>query len=231
MQSNFRVLSLLCTMLSLMSALRNTGRNRINFLRKNVLNMSSEKGLLAVHVKGKLVEGSSPEFYDATIANAKNSILESGVGRFDVLRGLEGNNDFLLIEVYKTETGPDDHKTTEHYNTWRESVAPLMSIPRSATKYITIFPPPAHWKTDSSASKVDPSEYKKLIPWDSQPFVHSSHAQGVGSMLTVIVDVEVIDGAEESFIAATIKNCENSIKEVLHDSTPKRLCSLNLHAW
>ena len=167
---------------------------------------------LAVHVKGSIEKGSTELFYKQTLLNAKNSILESGISRFDVLRSID-QNDFLLIEVYNTQAGPDEHKKTEHYNQWREVVAPFMAKPRLATKFKTIFPSKLEWKTDKAASNINISDYQIKYPWlpvhDIKPFPQSG-------MLTVIVDVNVIPGTEVQFIDASLHNCRNSLKEVLY---------------
>eukprot|EP00121_Abeoforma_whisleri_P000151 Awhi_evm2s135 len=47
---------------------------------------------------------------------------------------------FLLLEVYATPEGPVHHKTTAHYNEWRETVADMMAVPRTAQKLINLFP-------------------------------------------------------------------------------------------
>jgi len=76
---------------------------------------SENDGYLAVHVTGKLTDDSAESFYIKTLENAKNSVLENGISRFDVLHS---KDEFLLIEVYNSKQGPDEHKTTKHYNDW-----------------------------------------------------------------------------------------------------------------
>jgi autoinducer 2-degrading protein len=136
---------------------------------------SIPEGYLSVHVKGRISPGaaSSEIFYKNTIQNAKQSILEDGISRFDVLNRIDNNDEFLLIEVYNSANGPGDHKLTSHYNSWRENVADLMAEPRSAAKYTTLFPPKSNWKTDATASTTDDDSFMKKIPWNSDPFVNS----------------------------------------------------------
>lgn len=138
-----------------------------------VMSMSNTNGgYLSVHVKGVITPGSlsSDIFYRNSLRNAKQSILESGISRFDVLNRIDNNDEFLLIEVYNSATGPADHKLTDHYNSWREGVADLMAQPRSAVKYNTLFPPNRNWKTDPSASTVEEEHFVKNIPWTQEPF-------------------------------------------------------------
>mmetsp|Transcript_12555 Transcript_12555/g.12176 ORF Transcript_12555/g.12176 Transcript_12555/m.12176 type:complete len:282 (-) Transcript_12555:2085-2930(-) len=181
---------------------------------------SIAEGYLSVHVKGRISPGaaSSEVFYKNTIQNAKQSVLEDGISRFDVLNRIDNNDEFLLVEVYNSANGPGDHKLTSHYNSWRENVADLMAEPRSAAKYTTLFPPKSNWKTDATASTIDDDSFMKKIPWNSDPFVNSlNSATGLPSpsksMLAVAVDVEVTEGTEDLFIAASIENCKNSVRE------------------
>ena len=149
------------------------GRNMIS--EKSValsMAQSVNGGLLSVHVSGVITPGqsNSDKFYSNTLQNAKNSILEKGVSRFDVLNRIDNNDEFLLVEVYNSETGPADHKLTSHYNSWRENVASLMANPRAASKYTTLFPPRNNWKTDISASIVEEDFHMKKFPWRQPPF-------------------------------------------------------------
>lgn len=147
-----------------------------NLFRKISATMSSSSsangGYLSVHVKGMITSGeaSTSSFYRNTLQNAKESVLESGISRFDVLNRIDNNNEFLLVEVYNSATGPADHKLTAHYNSWRENVADLMAEPRSAAKYTTLFPPRHNWKTDASAGSLQENAYMKSAPWDQIPF-------------------------------------------------------------
>jgi quinol monooxygenase YgiN len=89
-----------------------------------------------VHVKPEHVEA----FREATIENARNSAQEPGVTRFDVLQQADDPARFILIEHYKT---PDDqlkHRETAHYRAWRDAVADMMAEPRSATRYVSVWP-------------------------------------------------------------------------------------------
>jgi alcohol dehydrogenase class IV/quinol monooxygenase YgiN len=183
---------------------------------------SAASGYLAVHVKGKITpgHGDCDKFYQNSLQNARNSVLETGISRFDVLNRIDDVNEFLLIEVYNTATGPDEHKQTAHYNSWRDGVASLMAQPRAATKYSTIFPPLSNWKTDAAASNIDTeAAYMKALPWNYEPFTSLSSSKSAGtspsasSMLAVVVDVEVTEGSEAAFIEATLANCKCSIKE------------------
>jgi len=89
-----------------------------------------------VHVKPEYVEA----FRQATLENARNSVQEPGVARFDVIQQLDAPTRFVLVEVYRTQDDPARHKETAHYLTWRDRVAEMMAEPRSSVKYANVFP-------------------------------------------------------------------------------------------
>ena len=57
--------------------------------------------------------------------------------------GLPGRN--VLIEVCRSSADPAEHKKTAHCQTWRDTVAEMMTEPRSSVKYNNIFPDDAGW--------------------------------------------------------------------------------------
>jgi len=90
-------------------------------------------------------EGCEDAFIAASIDNASNSVQEAGVSRFDVLQSVEEPTQFVLVEVYKSDDAPAQHKETAHYLRWRDTVAEMMAEPRSAVKYYGSFPTREHW--------------------------------------------------------------------------------------
>jgi autoinducer 2-degrading protein len=94
-----------------------------------------------VHVKPEFVDA----FKEATIENARNSVQEPGIARFDVIQQLDDPTRFVLIEVYRTPDDPAEHKKTAHYQTWRDTVAEMMAEPRSSVKYEDLFPDDQEW--------------------------------------------------------------------------------------
>ncbi len=94
-----------------------------------------------VHVKPEGVEA----FKQATLENARASVQEPGIARFDVVQQADDATRFVLVEVYYT---PDDqlrHRETSHYLTWRERVADMMAEPRAATVFTNLFPDEHGW--------------------------------------------------------------------------------------
>lgn len=94
-----------------------------------------------VHVKPEAVDA----FIAATAENARQSIQEPGIARFDVIQQADDPTRFVLVEVYRTADDPARHKETAHYARWRDLVAPWMAEPRSSVKYLNIFPEDAGW--------------------------------------------------------------------------------------
>jgi quinol monooxygenase YgiN len=94
-----------------------------------------------VHVKPDCVEA----FKQATVENARHSVQEPGIARFDVLQQADDPARFILVEVYRTPDAPARHKETAHYATWRDTVADMMAEPRSSVKFANVFPDDAGW--------------------------------------------------------------------------------------
>ena len=94
-----------------------------------------------VHVKGDQVEA----FQAATLENARNSVQEPGIARFDVIRQQDDPARFVLVEVYRTGDDPAKHKETAHYQKWRDSVADMMAEPRTSIKFTNLFPGEQGW--------------------------------------------------------------------------------------
>ena len=94
-----------------------------------------------VHVKPESVVG----FRQATLENARHSVQEPGIARFDVVQQQDDPTRFVLIEVYRTVEAASAHKETAHYAKWRDAVAPMMAEPRKSVKYSAFFPDPQGW--------------------------------------------------------------------------------------
>lgn len=96
--------------------------------------------MIIVHVQVRVRPESIEAFRRATIENARQSIKEPGIARFDVLQDASEPSRFLLVEVYRSLDAPAEHKATAHYMTWRDTVAEMMVEPRTSVKYHNIFP-------------------------------------------------------------------------------------------
>ena len=102
--------------------------------------------MLIVHVHVHVKPDHVDAFAAATLENARHSVQEPGVVRFDVVQQDDDPTRFLLVEIYRTADDPARHKATAHYAAWRDAVADMMAGPRSSVKYRALFPPPASWE-------------------------------------------------------------------------------------
>ena len=101
--------------------------------------------MLIVHVRVHVKPESVADFRRATIDNARASIQEPGIARFDVLEQQDDPARFVLIEVYRTPEAAAAHKETAHYAKWRDTVASMMAEPRQSVRYDAQFPQPQDW--------------------------------------------------------------------------------------
>lgn len=93
------------------------------------------------HVKPEYIEA----FKLATVENARRSVEEAGIARFDAIQQADDPSRFVLVEAYRTPDAPARHKETAHYQGWRDAVAPMMAEPRTSVKYSNVFPADARW--------------------------------------------------------------------------------------
>ncbi len=91
--------------------------------------------LVNCHVKPECVAA----FKAATLDNARHSVQEPGVARFDVLQQQDDPTKFVLYEVYKTPDAPAQHKATAHYKKWAEVTANMFAEPRTRALYSEAF--------------------------------------------------------------------------------------------
>jgi autoinducer 2-degrading protein len=101
--------------------------------------------MLIVHVHVRVKPESIEAFRQASLENARNSVREPGVARFDVLQQPGDPARFLFVEVYRTPDAPAQHKTTAHYQAWRDTVANMMAEPRTSVQYHNVFPDDEGW--------------------------------------------------------------------------------------
>lgn len=94
-----------------------------------------------VHVKPECAEA----FERATLENARASLLEAGIARFDVVRQKDDPTRFVLVEAYRTEDAAARHKETAHYLRWRDAVATMMAEPRTSVKFSHVHPDESGW--------------------------------------------------------------------------------------
>ena len=101
--------------------------------------------MLIVHVFAHVKPDSIEAFRQASVENARHSVKEPGVARFDVIQQADDPSRFVLLEVYRTPEAPAAHKETPHYQAWRDAVAPMMAEPRTSVKYANVFLADPEW--------------------------------------------------------------------------------------
>ena len=101
--------------------------------------------MLIVHVQVRVKPECVESFRKASLENARHSVQETGIARFDIVQQADDPTRFVLVEVYRTAEAPARHKETAHYQTWRDQVAPMMAEPRTSVKFSNIFPDDAGW--------------------------------------------------------------------------------------
>ena len=78
--------------------------------------------MLIVQVHVCVKPESAAAFKKAIVENARSSIQEPGIARFDVLEQQDDATRFVLIEVYRTPEAVAAHRETAHYARWRDAV-------------------------------------------------------------------------------------------------------------
>ena len=101
--------------------------------------------MLIVHVHVKVKPDCIDAFKEATMANARQSLKEPGIARFDVVQQNDDPTRFVLVEVYRNVEATAAHKATAHYAAWRDRMESLMAEPRSSVKYSEVFPEEKGW--------------------------------------------------------------------------------------
>ena len=101
--------------------------------------------MFIVHVFVQVKRDRVDEFVKASLENARNSVQEQGIARFDVIQQQDDETRFVLVEVYRTPDDAVKHKETAHYGKWRDTVADMMAEPRKGIKYDNLFPDDSGW--------------------------------------------------------------------------------------
>jgi quinol monooxygenase YgiN len=97
--------------------------------------------LVHVRVKPDFIHA----FRNASLENAKNSIQEPGIARFDVIQSQDDPTRFILVEVYRSLDATHLHKETAHYKLWRDTVTEMMAEPREGKRYTNVYPEDDGW--------------------------------------------------------------------------------------
>ena len=97
--------------------------------------------IVNLHVKPEHIDA----FREATVENARNSIKEEGILRFDFLQQTDDPTRFALYEVYRDADAPAKHRETAHFNAWAAKAAEMLAEPRTRTTFGNVFPADQNW--------------------------------------------------------------------------------------
>ena len=91
-----------------------------------------------VHIHVRVKPEFIAAFVEASRENARCSRLEAGIARFEIWQQADDPAVFVFIEAFRTAEAPAAHKLTAHYQTWRDTVAPMMAEPRRGVNYAAV---------------------------------------------------------------------------------------------
>ena len=80
-----------------------------------------------IHVKPEHLEA----FKAATLENARSSVREPGIARFDVGQQEDDPTRFVLVEAYRDPQANARHRETAHFKKWFETVTDMFVEPRT----------------------------------------------------------------------------------------------------
>jgi quinol monooxygenase YgiN len=96
---------------------------------------------IQIHIKPQFIDA----FKAATIANARESLKEPGIARFDFVQQQDDPTRFVLVEAYRSAEANVAHKETKHYQTWRDVAEPMMAEQRTRAVFTSVFPEDRGW--------------------------------------------------------------------------------------
>lgn len=93
------------------------------------------------YIKPELIE----TYKAATLENARNTILEPGVIRFDVFQDSTNPAHFSLLEVYRDMAARDAHLGTEHFKVWKDVYLQTQERKGNGDEFNALFPDENMW--------------------------------------------------------------------------------------
>ncbi|NOT05530.1 MAG: antibiotic biosynthesis monooxygenase [Anaerolineales bacterium] len=84
----------------------------------------------------------------ATLENARKTIQEPGIIRFDVFQDATNPGHFSLLEIYRDLAARDLHLETEHFKTWRDVYLRTQDHKGSGDEFIVLYPEESFWKNE-----------------------------------------------------------------------------------
>jgi quinol monooxygenase YgiN len=81
----------------------------------------------------------------ATLENARRTILEPGILRFDMFQDTQNPAHFSLLEVYQDLAARDAHLETDHFKTWRDVYLQTQERKGNGDEFNALFPDENMW--------------------------------------------------------------------------------------
>ena len=81
----------------------------------------------------------------ATLENARKTIIEPGVIRFDVFQDTNNPSHFSLFEAYQDLAARDTHLQTEHFLKWKDVYLQTQERKGNGDEFNALFPDPDMW--------------------------------------------------------------------------------------
>jgi autoinducer 2-degrading protein len=101
--------------------------------------------MMIVHVDIHVKPESVHEFVLATIQNARASVQEPGIARFELIQDAKDPMHFVLVEMYRKAEDRAEHRKTAHYAKWRDTVEDMMAEPRTSVEFHGVYPGDEGW--------------------------------------------------------------------------------------
>lgn len=102
--------------------------------------------MFIIHGHFRVKPGQEAAFRNATIENARYSIQEQGIARFDIVQSVEDPTRFVLVEVFRSPEAVDQHRETAHFRKWRAATDPMLAEERDVRKYHIVWPEETEWE-------------------------------------------------------------------------------------
>ena len=81
----------------------------------------------------------------ATLENARKTMLEPGVIRFDIFQDAANPTHFSLLEVYRDLAARDAHLETEHFLKWKDVYLQTQERKGNGDEFKALFPADGMW--------------------------------------------------------------------------------------
>ena len=76
----------------------------------------------------------------ATLENARNSVREPGIARFDFIQQVDDPTRFMLVEVFRDAEAPARHRESAHFQAWLAVAGDMVVEPRTRRNTPTFSP-------------------------------------------------------------------------------------------